>query len=110
MNLEGWRGTRMLWRLEGETTCSNGVVICGLDLRMDGPSGQPAEPLDATLETIDAEGDGTTAFVVLASLGQSVEFAARERQRPRIVAGDGGTELPPLPNVYRFEFCRDDRN
>ena len=102
IRFEGWKAGQMLWTLDGQINCSNGVVECGLDLPLsDGTS------LGVPVELIRRE-ENLTEYFVFAHLAQTAYQAQRMEGVTLQVARTNGTansDPIELPSIYRLLRC-----
>jgi hypothetical protein len=113
---EGWTDKRIDWRITGEKACSNGVVICGIDLptvpsnpRSDGPS---EKTISSEIEFIE---ESETRYVVFSQLRQ---YSARAQIYDGLtLKADWFSRKPDqqndetieLPSYYKPIGCIDDK-
>jgi hypothetical protein len=106
VRFEGWDSNRLLWSLDGEVNCSNGVVFCGLSVPLT-----KGEPIDVPFEEIE-NADGDPEILVFAHLAQTTFRTQRYQDDPPSLIVSWASGVSPsdepitLPSVYRFLGCR----
>lgn len=108
ITFEGWRGKQIVWRISGQKYCSNGVVICGVEIPLTN-----GKSVEAPVEEIYEAGE--PRYLVFAQLSQAT-FRAQVYDadgteleakwflpKPTVSIEDGPAIV--LPSSYRFIGC-----
>ena len=109
VRFELWQGQKMVWRIAGELTCSNGVVGCFLDVPLSN-----GETVSVPAEHYTEPGADHASHITFAHLAESTYRAQGYRENPpRLVAefGEGfsfdAANPPVIPSAYKFLACKD---
>lgn len=107
MVFEGWVGDVLQYRVIGQVACSNGIVVCGVDIPLSDGETVSAE------EILIENDQGEPEYLVYATLSDATyRLQTRSETPPEIVATwyvpqTTGTdrEMIVLPTYYRFRGC-----
>lgn len=100
---EEWRQQKLAWRGRGRVSCSNGRVICYVNVE----DMAKADGTDAVIEKIDADGDGVSDWVVFAGLEQNIHYGGGARVEWFNGFRPGEDERVQMPSIYRLLTCRE---
>lgn len=103
VRFEGWRDKTLLWRATAEFTCSNGASTCYI--LVEGEEDGPGDPTAAVFETIADHGEDPY-WVIFAGLGQKLYYS-RGPKVEWFIPEEKQFDLLALPNIYRFDACRE---
>jgi hypothetical protein len=111
VRFEQWNCGKLIWRLEGRITCSNGDAQCFLSVDVTNLK-DLNDDIDARVETIDNPDGGAPEYLVFAHLDKQAHRLQTLGPDPPRLAVQWGDGVKPskgrisLPSVYRFYGCR----
>lgn len=110
VRLEKWRGKQKLGTSEGEFWTTNGTVLDGVDIQVNGvdhDSANSDKPLSVALVWLDKDGELSPDWIILARLHQITKWSGGLRMVWEPGHGpESGNGVEAPPDVYRFIGCR----
>ena len=117
LRIEQWRGSKLAWRQNGRWAYSNGNPVLSVTMEANGYGDNQATDRDqnqgeapeayAVMETIDANADGLSDWIILAGLNQATYYSggAKVEWFNGFVPDKDARQILP-ENIYRFLACK----
>lgn len=107
VTLEQWRNQKLAWRTTGKVSCSNGIVVCRLDLPNNSGSTEPGDETFSIIEKIDENGDGIADWAIFAGLESELWHAGGAKvEWFNGFAPEHDDDRQTAPNIFQLDSCR----
>lgn len=106
VRFELWKNADMIWRINADISCSNGVVFCGLSVPLES-----GETIDAGFTTIYEEAKHAK-YVIFDHLKQTTFRTQVYGTDPGVIKLEAASKINQednpitLPSVFKFAACQ----